>query len=68
MNHIAQLSRTASTLLLATLVGACDAPPDDFEELEDQTVADDDVEFRIGTLTTGRRMNTNHSGNHWFSP
>jgi len=51
-------------LLLAAPL-ACDVAPDDSELGEPHV--EDRVLYAVGDLTTGRRLNTNHVGNHWFS-
>ncbi|MEM7151689.1 MAG: ADYC domain-containing protein [Myxococcota bacterium] len=71
LNTIARTFALASSLLL-TLSTGCEANPDDLDgefDFEAEEDADDEDRFAIytGRMNTGRRLNTNHSGNHFFS-
>lgn len=69
MLYTSSFTRSLLPLLLACSVGACDVPDDELDaDLEAQLDDDetDDVEFRVGGLTTGRRLNTNSVGGHFF--
>lgn len=70
-NTIARAFALSCSLLL-TLSTACEANPDDFDEeldfdVDDESADEDRLLVYGGRMTTGRRLNTNHSGNHFFS-
>lgn len=69
MLNIPSFARPLLPLLLGCSLGACDLPDDELEldlEVELDDDEPDDVEFRVGGLDTGRRLNTNSAGGHFF--
>lgn len=61
MTHFTQSFATA-LLPLSLAVTACAHPRGGAEDF----LEPDELSFRSGTLMTGKRLNTNHKGDHWF--